>query len=191
VPTENAIWWGIAISTAENSIDDLAVLSHQQREYGELARAHDVPAVKAHCSTVFDRFPKGLPSNKRRAWVRKQLRLIRMAAESNHGQALDPVILEIIRLGSEAGQYVRECMKEFRLALGTLPRDGALRHAVENFACIYAGGCVAIKAGVVKWTRAKVNIPRQSRGLYDWRRSKRRSGSLTRPRVQVAIEVAG
>jgi hypothetical protein len=30
--------------------------------------------------------------------------------------------------------------------------------------------------------REQVSIPRQSRGLYGWRRSKRRSGSLTRPR---------
>jgi hypothetical protein len=82
--------------------------------------------------------------------------LLRAACEKNYGWAIDPVILTIIQLGDRAEEYVRQCIKEFVAALDKRPMDGALRHAAENFGCIFAGGCLAIKAVLVPWTRQEL-----------------------------------
>jgi putative DNA primase/helicase len=156
VAASSAIWRGILISTAENSFDALAAACGEHRDHGELARSHDVPAVTKGHSTIFDRFPIDVPKNKRRSWSRRQLRLLREACAGNHGWAIDPVIQKIIDLGDDAEKYVRKCIREFMVELGRLPGDGALRHAAQNFGCVFAGGCLGIETGMVPWSRSEL-----------------------------------
>jgi hypothetical protein len=153
----SAMWRGILISTSEASLDSLAMASGQRRDHGELARAHDVPAVVAGRSTIFDKRPANVPKAKSRSWARRQLVRLRAACEKHYGWAIDPIILEIIRLGDGAERYVRQRIAEFLTALDKRPTDGALRHAAENFGCIFAGGCLAINAGLVPWTRPELS----------------------------------
>ena len=88
-----------------------------------------------------------------RIWANKQLRELREACSRNYGYALDPVIDRIMELDDTATSYVKELVKDFQKSVKPLPRDGALRHAVENFGVVYAGGCLAIETEVVPWAR--------------------------------------
>jgi hypothetical protein len=153
VPPASSPWRSILVSTGEHSVGALAGLSGESRDAGELARTHDIPAIKGRQKTIFDRFPPNLAKKKRRSWSRRQLAALREAIASNHGQALEPVIVEIIRRGEAIRPFVEKCTREFRKALPACPKEGALMHAADNFGVVYAGGCLAIKTGVVPWSQ--------------------------------------
>jgi putative DNA primase/helicase len=156
VPPASAAWKSILVSTGEHSIGALAAQFGQKRDAGELARAHDLPALAVGKKTIFDMRPAAVPKTKAASWARKHLTILRQAIASHHGHAFEPLINEICQMGDEVRPYVEKCVKRFRQALPARPKDGALQHAADNFGIIYAGGCLAIKAGIVPWTEKEV-----------------------------------
>jgi putative DNA primase/helicase len=156
VPPASAAWRSILVSTGEHSIAALAAQSGQKRDAGELARAHDLPALVAGKKTIFDMRPAAVPKKKASSWARAQLNTLRRTIASHHGHALDPLIREIREMGDELRPYVEKCTKRFQNALAAPPKDGALQHAADNFGIIYAGGCLAIKADIVPWTEEQI-----------------------------------
>jgi hypothetical protein len=153
----SSIWRGILVSTAENSFGDLARIAGIDRDPGEYARAHDVTATHSGNGTIFDIPPNPEMDKKEfRAWANKQLRLLRKACSQNYGWAIDPFIEYLINLGEKRPRYLNRRLKEFRQSVDALPKDGALRHAVDNFGTIFAGGCLAIEAELVPWDREKL-----------------------------------
>lgn len=154
IAAASSIWRGILVSTAENSFGSLARMAGIDRDPGEYARAHDVAATHSGNRTIFDIKPEPkMTKRKFRRWANDQLRQLREACSRNYGWALDPVIERLMELDQKAHTRFAELIEEFRQAARPLPRDGALRHAVENFGVIYAGGCLAIETKLVPWDR--------------------------------------
>lgn len=154
VAAASSIWRGILVSTAENSFGSLARAAGIDRDSGEYARAHDITATHSGNRTIFDIEPEpGMSRKAFRRWAVRELRQLREACSQNYGWALDPVIARLMELGESAASYLTTLIEEFRRSIKPLPRDGALRHAVDNFGVIYAGGCLAIETQVVPWSQ--------------------------------------
>jgi putative DNA primase/helicase len=146
----------IFFSTAEHSINEYAQLAGAMRDEGELARCTDVPATRPSAKTVIDRFPPSIDPDQHLRWARKALKGLRKACEKNHGVALEPFVKFLMKDPLRAEKRVAFYMKEFMKGIETTGMSGAMEHAAENFSLIYAGGCMAVEAGILKYTKDAV-----------------------------------
>jgi putative DNA primase/helicase len=144
-------WRGIFVSTAENSFNAYAAFSGETRNEGEYARCLDVVATVKGKPTIFDHIPKGMDNRQARRWARNQLVKLRRAGELQHGTALRPYLEFLVAQGTTLRTKIRAYEKAFMKRAKRLKLDGALAHAAKNFAVIFAGGSLAIEAGVLPW----------------------------------------
>lgn len=148
---------GILLTTAERSFDDYAQLAQEQRDAGEYARAIDVPVLSGNRETIIDRFPKNLDDAKRPKWARQKLQEIRSGCSNHHGLAIKKYLKHL--LDKETDELVGQVevnIEEFLQKLRLDERDGVSGHVARNFAVIYAGGLLAIEAGLLTIKRLKL-----------------------------------
>ncbi len=149
-------WQGIFVSTSEYSFNDYAAFSGETRGSGEFARCLDVAAVAKGHATVFDSYPTNVERERRKRWARTQLTELRRNCARFHGTALEPYISHLITISRQLPRKVEAHCAKFMKAVRAMHLDGALEHAGRNFALIYAGGCMAIEAEVLPWTKARL-----------------------------------
>lgn len=141
----------IFFSTGEHSIDDYATFAGETRDEGEYVRCIDVPVNRPDRHSIINRFPPNLPKDKRRRWAEDRVIELRKACGANHGTAFPRYINYLIAsrytLEARIEKYMRE-MDQFEQRPVV---KGALEHARQNFGLLYAGGRLAIDAGVVPW----------------------------------------
>jgi len=141
----------IFFSTAEHSFDEYAAFAGETRDEGEYARCFDVPVNRPNRHSIINRFPAKLPKEKRRRWAEDRVIELRKACQANHGTAflrhIDHLIASRDTLKARIEHYMRE-MDQFEQRSVV---KGALEHARQNFGLLYAGGRLAIDAGVVPW----------------------------------------
>lgn len=147
----SATWRGIFLPNSEHSFDALAEMAGEKRDPGEYARCTDVPARAEKYRTIFDYRPDNITPSEFPRWCRQNLTALRTACEENHGVAIAPFIEFLIKRGDRVRDDVRRYMDEFEAALDLNLDDGALQHAAQNFALVYAGGRLAIEAGILPW----------------------------------------
>lgn len=150
-----AEWRGIMIASSENTFEALAELAGEKRDEGEYARAFDVPATRPGNPTVFDSFPRGLKPEEREAWARRELATIRQLSAEQYGVAFVPYITSLIRERATLKREVRSAMRRFMDSLEGAVGSGAMQHAAQNFAILYAGAVMAQKAGLLPWNLAR------------------------------------
>ena len=143
-------------STAEHSFDYYAQLAGETRDEGEHARCTEIPAVRNGRTTVIDRWPTSVPVDQRKAWARKLLKRVRSACERHHGVALTPYVEFLMQDRQRAERRAKAYMAEFMEGLDTTRMSGAMEHAAENLSLIYAGGCMAIDAGILPYQKSDV-----------------------------------
>jgi Domain of unknown function (DUF927) len=146
----------IFVSTAEHSFDYYAQLAGETRDEGEHARCVEVTAVRKGHMTVIDRWPASVPLDQRNAWARKLLKRVRNGCEQHHSVAMTPYVEFLMQDVKRAERHVKGYMAEFMEGLDTTRMSGAMEHAAENLSLIYAGGCVAIDAGVLPYQKSDV-----------------------------------
>jgi putative DNA primase/helicase len=149
-------WQGIFASTSEYSFNDYAAFSGEIRGSGEFARCLDVAAVRKGHTTIFDSYPKDVETKRRKRWARTQLTELRENCARFHGTALEPYLTHLISVSGQLPKKAKKHCSEFMKAVRAMRLGGALEHAGQNFALIYAGGCMAIEANVLPWTEAAV-----------------------------------
>ena len=137
-------------STGEHSFDYDAKLAGVVRDDGELA------AVRNGRPTVIDRFPESLLPERREAWARSTLKRVRHGCKRHHGVALRPFVEYLMSDPQRVERCVKDYMAEFMERIDTRPMTPAQEHAAENFALIYAGGCLAIDAGILPYLKKDV-----------------------------------
>lgn len=151
--TAESVWSGIFVSTAEYSFNDYASRSgERERSGGEYARCLDVPATGSKASTIFDRDTEKNGESMKRAAARKLLVNLRLACERHRGRPIKAYIDYLLKHSDLKGQ-IQKHMEGFYKAYDTSTLDGALQHAAQYFALIYAGGRLAIAAGILPWNR--------------------------------------
>jgi hypothetical protein len=151
---ESAYHRTIFVSTAEHSFDFYARLAGEIRDEGEHARCTEIPAVRNGYATVIDRWPDSVPCDQRTAWSRKLLTRLRKACKRHHGVALKPYVEFLMQDLQRAERHAKAYMAEFMEGLDTTRMSGAMEHAAENFSLIYAGGCLAIDAGILRYRKS-------------------------------------
>jgi hypothetical protein len=149
-------WRSIFVSTSEYSINDYAIFAGETRSGGEYARCMDVPAILGtNSSTIFDSYPNSVKKTERKRWARDQLVTLRSACAKHHGRALDEFVQYVMKERKLVQQQLAARMDEFKRKIRDLRLDGALQHAGVNFALIYAGGAIAIDAGILPWSHTQ------------------------------------
>jgi hypothetical protein len=143
-------------STGEHSFDYYAKLAGVVRDDGELARCLEIPAVRNGRPTVIDRFPESVPPERREAWARLILKRMRNGCKRHHGVALRPLVEYLMSDPERVERRLEAYMAEFMERIDTSPMTPAQEHASENFALVYAGGCVAIDAGILPYLKKDV-----------------------------------
>ena len=141
----------IFFSTAEYSFDDYATFAGEIRDEGEYARCIDVPVNRPKRHSIINRFPANLPKEKRRRWAEDRVIELRKACEANHGTAFRRYIEYLIASRDTLEARIKKYMSEMD-QFGQRPVvKGALEHARQNIGLLYAGGRLAIDAGLVPW----------------------------------------
>jgi hypothetical protein len=142
----------IYFSTAEHSFDEYADFAGEKRDEGEYARCIDVPVNRPNRHSIINRFPANLPEEKRRRWADDRVIELRKACEANHGTAFRRYIGHLIASRDTLKARIEEYMREMDQFEQSPVVKGALEHVRQNFGLLYAGGRLAIDAGVVPWT---------------------------------------
>jgi putative DNA primase/helicase len=137
----------IFVSTAERSFDAYARAAGESRDEGEYARCMDVAATREGEQTIMDRLDfEGTRIDRRQA-ARQQTRKLRKACRRYHGAAFERYVRHLIAQESKLKGAIRAHMKTAKRQITEgLELDGALLHAANNFALLYAGGAVAVEA---------------------------------------------
>ena len=105
---------------------------------------------------MIDRWPASVPHDQRKAWARKLLKRVRSACGRHHGVALTPYVEFLMQDLQRAERRAKAYMAEFMEGLDTTRMSGAMEHAAENLSLIYAGGCMAIEAGILPYRKSDV-----------------------------------
>lgn len=134
---------GILLSTSEVSFSKLR---GSARDDGELARAHDVPALIRGSTTIFDRLPQSLSSRQ----TRKKLNEFRQAITQNSAVVFDCYI-KWLADREDVVQKAQGHIETFLKRLSLPPDDGVLTHAAGNFGVCVAGAALAIETGILPW----------------------------------------
>jgi Domain of unknown function (DUF927) len=143
----------IFVSTAEHPFDDYAARASETRDAGEHARCTDVSATREGRPTVIDRFPASVAPSEREACARRSLARLRSECERNHGVALRPYVEFLMKDYGESERRIRHYMKWFARKLHKSGTSGAVQHAIGNFSLIFAGGCMAVDAGILDYKK--------------------------------------
>ncbi len=153
--TTSARWFrAIAVFTSEYSTQEHAERAGRVLEDGETARCVNIPAVRQGRATMFDRLPNHVATHRARAWARRALVRLRKACKEHHGVALPPFIRYLMKDLERAERAAKAYMARFMDSLDTESMSEAEQHAAENFALIFAGGCLAIDAGILPYPKA-------------------------------------
>ena len=107
-------------------------------------------------ATVIDRYPASVPPERRRAWATALLKRPRKTCARHHGVALEPFVRFLMRDIQGAARRVEAYMAEFMREIDTAGISGAAEHAAENCSLVYAGGCMAIEAGLLPYRKEEV-----------------------------------
>jgi putative DNA primase/helicase len=187
-PRGSVTFRGILVSTSEKSFQQQANEALETRDDGEIARAHDVPAISKGSTTIFDRLPEHTQSGARGA--RKRLVALRQACALSSGYAMVHFIKLVGKHEAEIAKQAPALVQEFVSSLHISEEDGPLMHAAGNFGIIFAGGALAIKAGLLDWDHDLLRTA-IARCFEDFRNAcERPEDSIARARRHLADAVA-
>ena len=138
-------------------MDAYAGLAKESRDEGELARCLDVAATRPGRTTVMDRFPAGVDDPSQRVeWARRQLARLRELCRDNHGLAVEPFVRYLMRDIPRVRREIREDADRFTRWYRPPRLSEAAAHAFDNVAMIYAGGYIAVDAGLLSYDKKEL-----------------------------------
>lgn len=147
----------IALITSEASIATMTSQGGRSRHGGEAARAYDLPALFTGEATIFDRAPSSIGDADKEAWGRELLRQLQQGCRDHHGTAYPAFIKFLLEEDTGARtQQVKTLVAEFRAQLGDEAAQGIAGHAAGSFGLVYAGGALAIEAGLLPIKRSRL-----------------------------------
>jgi hypothetical protein len=114
------------------------------------ARCIDIPRGKASAGIV-DRIPDEVEPEHRSGWVALRLDQLLRASTQHYGTPLRPYLLFLINRRKQLPEAIRRLQVQFLARAPKLSKRGL--QIASQFALLYAGGCLAIEAHVLPWTR--------------------------------------
>ncbi|MGL5362140.1 MAG: DUF927 domain-containing protein [Bosea sp. (in: a-proteobacteria)] len=139
----------VFVSTAEHSFDRYAAFAGETRDDGEFARCTDVAAAFNGRRTIMDRLKVKGPARRKRQAARAATIALRKACRRYYGAAFEHYINHLMLKGDKLKKKISAHISVALAALKDPSLDGARQHAIGNFALLYAGGALAIEAGLL------------------------------------------
>ncbi|WP_158810170.1 DUF927 domain-containing protein [Beijerinckia sp. L45] len=146
----------IFFSTAEHSFDYYAKCAGAARDDGELARCADISALMPGFETVVDQYPSGIDQTVWRDFAERLLSGIRQGCEHNHGVAMQPFVQYIMGDIEGRREEVMRYMNVFMSKLDNANLNAVWHHQAKNFAMVFAGGCMAVNAKILKLDKKRL-----------------------------------
>ena len=148
-------WRSIALTSSEQSVQELARKVKLQRQGGEAVRLIDVPAVCDGQDHIFDRLPADLDKSDVSAWKKGMFADIAKACEENHGEPWRVYVKALIAK-RKLKEYVEKRIAFFE-GSACNDFDGAVaRDVARKFGVLYAGGRLGIECGLLPWEKKEL-----------------------------------
>ena len=116
-----------------------------------------MPAITGGNDTIFDIWPSKIEEAARKDWMAKKFTALRKNGKDLCGAAFEAYIEFLVEKDlSDLVDEIENSMAEFDRALDLKSDVGGIRHAAKNFSLIYAGGVLAIGAGLLPVTNGRL-----------------------------------
>lgn len=139
----------LVLMSSELSPDAWAARKGEARDEGETARLIGVPVLFNGSRTIFDLAPKPLSGVDLAAWEKKQFQLLREGLPNFRGRAFSTYTEWLARRPEFVENMVRFAVPIFESAVAVPTMSPVARDIVAKFGVLYAGGLMAIAAGVL------------------------------------------
>jgi len=139
----NLTWTTFGISTSPTPIDELAVEDKWKRSKGHMVRYVDITVPPPAAGGIFDALPDGVSS-------KDVIQQLETAVQNYYGTAL-PAFIHYLLQADRSAEIVK-LVDRFLNNVGVASAgDGWDIRLAKKFAVAYAGGKLAVRAGVVPW----------------------------------------
>ncbi|MCC0805736.1 DUF927 domain-containing protein [Methylobacterium sp. W2] len=152
---EAATFQVLPLMSSEHSPDAWAARKGESRDEGETARLIGVPVLFNGCRTIFDRAPKTLAATDRASWEQEQFKQLREVLPNQRGFAFKAHVEWITARPEFVQEWVGILVARFEAAVVQADMSPVKRDIVAKFGVLYAGGYLAIKAGVLPLDKLK------------------------------------
>lgn len=146
----------IGLLSSEVSPDAWAARNGETRDDGEMARLMAVPVLASGCRTIFDRPPSKLGGDALALWEKEQFKRLHQELPNQRGIALRDYLDELLgdfeRSQARAGALA--ALFEERVAKASM--SPVARDIVAKFGVLFAGGLIAVEAGVLPLSKKVV-----------------------------------
>ncbi|EKM5064295.1 DUF927 domain-containing protein [Cronobacter turicensis] len=147
--------WQVSIfSTGECSLQQLAVSGKVERLEGENVRVIDVPADAGHGMGIFESLPEGIKS------ANELVHAIKDATHSYYGSAKPAYLKRLVEDYQNEPVKLKRTLEKgiaFFLEKNNVDLNSGIKvRFAKRFAVAYVAGCVAIKYGVLPFTKQDI-----------------------------------
>nr|WP_171015512.1 DUF927 domain-containing protein [Methylobacterium sp. L1A1] len=145
----------LPILSSEHSPDAWAARNGESRDEGETARLIGVPVLAKGRRTIFDRPPAGLVGDALDTWEGTQFNRLRLGLPQQRGVAFR-AYLDALVADADMSRLAQALVSKFERVVGSSSLSPVAQDIVAKFGVIYAGGMLAIRAGVLRLDKREV-----------------------------------
>lgn len=139
----------ICLLSSEISPDAWAARNGETRDDGEMARLIGVPVMLSTRRTIFDRHPRKLAGDALAAWEKAQCKRLWEGAPDHRGVAFQTFLDALLRDVESNRTRARSLSMRFERKVAKTSMSPVARDIVAKFGILYAGGVLAVEAGVL------------------------------------------
>lgn len=145
-------WNSIMITSNEKLISELAARNGRGRNLGEMVRLIEIPVLHGTSKHIFDLSKRGTTEDR----YRQKFKALAEAVASHHGAAFSKYMNSLIRFGAKRTRFVEAQVKYFRDKVLKVDDSLLVSDVADKFGLLYAAGSLAIKFGIVPWSKARL-----------------------------------
>lgn len=145
----------IALFSSEISPDAWAARNGETRDDGEMARLIGVPVLAPGCRTIFDRPPK-LLGDELSEWEKAQFKRLHQELPNQRGIALRDYLNSLLGNVERTQARAQALGARFEERVATPSMSPVARDIVAKYSVLFAGGILAVDAGVLPLVKKTV-----------------------------------
>lgn len=146
----------IVLLSSEVSPDAWAARNGEIRDDGEMARLIGIPVLATGCSTIFDRPPPELSGDTLAAWETAHFKRLTQELPNHRGVAFREYLDYLLEDVETRSARVRRLVAIFENDVAKPSMSPVARDIVSKFGILFAGGVLAVEAGVLPLHRRAI-----------------------------------
>lgn len=148
----------IALFSSEIAPDAWAARNGETRDDGEMARLIGVPVLAPGYATIFDRPPRQLSGDALAAWEKAQFKRLHQELPDQRGVALRDYLDHLLGNVARVQARAQALGAHFEDQVATSSLSPVARDIVAKFGVLFAGGLLAVDAGVLPLDKKAVGL---------------------------------